>query len=226
VKLSSIVPWGRSLNEYTDMFSLTGHDLEQKILGCSDGPASFNAQLTSMGGDVVSADPIYAFDSDQIRSRIEEAYPEIMQQVSMHMDNYIWKRIPDAESLGRVRMEAMNIFLQDYVAGKATGRYIQASLPALPFDDRIFELALCSHYLFLYSDHVDADQHVLAMKELCRVANEVRVFPLLSLSDNRISPHLEVVMEALGRDNIETTLVTVDYEFKKGATQMLVAKRL
>lgn len=41
--LENIVPWGRSLDEYISMFQLSGKDLDAKILGCADGPASFNA---------------------------------------------------------------------------------------------------------------------------------------------------------------------------------------
>ena len=39
--LDSVVPWGRSFEEYTRMFVLSNEDLKQRILGWSDGPASF-----------------------------------------------------------------------------------------------------------------------------------------------------------------------------------------
>ncbi len=54
--LDKVVPWGRSLDEYRRMFALTDSDLEKRILGCADGPASFNAELTANGGSVVSCD--------------------------------------------------------------------------------------------------------------------------------------------------------------------------
>ena len=59
--LDSIVPWGRSFEEYVTMFGLTNTDLTKRILGCGDGPAGFNSELTARGGTVVSLDPIYAF---------------------------------------------------------------------------------------------------------------------------------------------------------------------
>jgi hypothetical protein len=43
------------------MFSLGDRDLGLKILGCADGPASFNAEATQIGLQVVSCDPLYAF---------------------------------------------------------------------------------------------------------------------------------------------------------------------
>jgi hypothetical protein len=47
--LDQIVPWGRSFDEYVRMFSLTPDDLDKNILGCGDGPASFNAAIRCCG---------------------------------------------------------------------------------------------------------------------------------------------------------------------------------
>lgn len=52
--LDQVVPWGRSYEEYLAMFALTEADLHKRILGCGDGPASFNAELTKRGGKVIS----------------------------------------------------------------------------------------------------------------------------------------------------------------------------
>ncbi len=224
MELSKVVPWGRSLSEYRDMFSLSSDDLEKKILGCGDGPACFNAELRAKGGRVTSIDPIYRFSPDQIRLRIDEVYPQIMKQVSKNKNDYVWKNISGVEELGKVRMGAMAVFLNDYEKHQNSGRYIDASLPILPFDNGEFDLALCSHYLFLYSEHVGLEQHIQSMKELCRVAKEVRVYPLLCIGDNKESPHLKPVMAELERDGVKVSLLAVEYEFQKGATRMLVAK--
>jgi len=87
---------------------------------------------------------------------------------------------------------SLGAFLGGYEAGKKTGRYIEAALPNLPFD-KAFDLALCSHYLFLYSGHVDEASHINAMLELCRVAQEIRVYPLVSLDGSK-SMHLDAVI--------------------------------
>ena len=100
--LQSIVPWGRTFQEYRDMFLLDKHDLQQKILGCGDGPASF------------------------------------------------------------------------------------------------FDLALSSHFLFLYSEHLDYEFHLESILEMLRVAREVRIFPLLTLKNER-SPHVERIIEEIDR---------------------------
>lgn len=119
-------------------------------------------------------------------------------------------------------MQAMNEFLADYDLGKPQDRYIAGSLPKLNFDDQQFDLALCSHFLFLYSDHFSLEHHLESVLELCRVAKEVRIYPLVSL-DNNTSPHLNFVIKKLQEHNIETQLQQVAYEFQQGATEMLVA---
>jgi len=206
------------------MFSLSDDDLKKKILGCGDGPACFNAEVSNSGGNIISVDPIYQFSADQIGLRIDEVYPQIMEQVSKNKGDYVWKNMRGVEELGKIRMDAMKTFLNDYQAGREAGRYINASLPVLPFEDDKFELALCSHYLFLYSEHVNQERHISSMKELCRVSNEVRVYPLLSIGNNKQSKHLKPVMSALSDSGIKTSLVPVKYEFQKGATEMLVTK--
>jgi hypothetical protein len=46
--LERVVPWGRSFDEYRRMFVLSSDDLRLRILGCADGPASFNAEATPL----------------------------------------------------------------------------------------------------------------------------------------------------------------------------------
>lgn len=223
MKLANVVPWGRSLAEYQAMFGLSGEDLNKRILGCGDGPASFNAEATKQGSQIVSCDPVYRFGAKEIGRRIDEAYPDIMAKMEQGADNYIWNSLGSVAELGRVRMQAMKEFLSDFDNGYRQGRYIPASLPSLPFSETAFDLALCSHYLFLYSDHLDEVTHLAAMRELCRVASEVRIFPVISL-DGEVSKHLDSVMATLSTDGIDVSLQPVSYRFQKGATEMLVAK--
>jgi hypothetical protein len=37
--LETVVPWGRSFDEYRRMFALSDDALQGRILGCADGPA-------------------------------------------------------------------------------------------------------------------------------------------------------------------------------------------
>jgi len=226
MKLENVVPWGRSLDEYTSMFSLSESDLNKKILGCGDGPACFNAEITKNDGNdgnVVSVDPVYQFSAKQIRSRIDEIYPHIMSEMKKNYDDYIWKNISNIDDLGRTRMASMETFLNDYDDGKKAGRYINESLPNLPFENHTFDLALCSHYLFLYSEHVDEAHHIASLLELCRVAKEVRIYPLISLDGSK-SNHLDAAISVLKNKNLDVSLQPVEYQFQKGANKMLIAK--
>ena len=222
MQLETIVPWGRSFVEYQAMFKLTELDLQKNILGCGDGPAAFNQTLTKLDGSITSIDPIYQFSRSALKQRIADVYDEVLNQVAANKTDFIWKNIKSLDELGQIRMQAMNDFLADYDLGKQQGRYLSASLPKLDFADQQFDLALCSHFLFLYSDHFSLEQHIQSILELCRVAKEVRIYPLLSL-ENIPSPHLDLVIQKLKNHNIETQRQQVAYEFQQGATEMLVA---
>jgi hypothetical protein len=219
--LDNIVPWGRSYEEYVSMFGLTGDDLQLRILGCGDGPAGFNSVLTERGGSVISIDPIYVFDTAQIRSRISETYETVMAQMRMNQTDYVWSTISSIDELGRVRMSAMDVFLADFDAGKKEGRYIAGDLPSLPFESGKFDIALSSHFLFLYSTHLSAEFHLQALQEMLRVSHEVRVFPLLTL-DGASSPHLHFVTEHIAKHGFCVEVKRVPYEFQRGGNEMLV----
>jgi hypothetical protein len=221
MQLSQVIPWGRSLQEYRDMFALTEEDLDKSILGCGDGPASFNTELNKAGGNIISVDPVYQFNAQQIQQRIQQAYPLVMKQIAKETDKYLWTTITDVAALGRQRMAAMELFLDDYQTCKQEERYINGALPILPFAEKQFQLALCSHYLFLYSEQKNLDHHIESILELCRVADEVRVYPLLTL-EGTTSPHLSAVLKTLAEQEFMTSLKPVPYQFQKGATEMLV----
>jgi len=218
--LDRVVPWGRSFAEYQRMFALTEHDLARRILGCADGPASFNAEATRRGARVVSTDPLYEFTAEEIRSRIKEVCPQVLEQTRENRDGFVWKEFASIEALGRARLRAMALFLADYPAGRADGRYVAAELPALPFADGEFDLALCSHLLFLYSDQLNAEFHVASVIELCRVAAEVRIFPLVELG-NAPSRHVAAVTQAVAALGKQARVETVPYEFQRGGNRML-----
>ncbi|HSM80453.1 MAG TPA: hypothetical protein VLS96_02150 [Nodosilinea sp.] len=224
MKLDEVVPWGRTLEEYRSMFSLSETDLNRKILGCGDGPASFNAEMTELGHSVVSIDPVYRFSAEQIERRVRATYEQVISQVKQNHQNYIWKNFQNADELGKARLSAMEKFLSDYEAGKASQRYLDQSLPNLEFSDEQFELCLCSHLLFLYSEQLSLDFHLASIHELLRVASEVRIFPLLKLN-GEVSPYLEPVIEDLSNQGYSAQVQTVAYEFQKGGNQMLKISR-
>lgn len=223
--LDQVVPWGRSYDEYRRMFALTEQDLGRSILGCGDGPASFNAEATRLKSRVVSCDPLYRFDTAQIRQRIAATYDEVIEQTRRNSGEFVWESgIETVEELGRVRMAAMQMFLDDYDLSKASGRYVDGELPALPFADGAFDLALCSHFLFLYSPQLGEAFHHAAALELCRVAAEIRIFPLLALGGEP-SPFVDGCVRRLTEMGYDAAIETVAYEFQRGGNQMLRVRR-
>lgn len=219
-QLADVVPWGRTFDEYAAMFSLDATDRSRSILGCADGPASFNAEALRQNVKVVSVDPLYQFSVPQIRKRIAETAPVVAGQLRSNAQDFVWSHFKSVDELVASRMKAMQVFMSDYVEGLGQGRYVPAELPNLPFFDDTFDLALCSHFLFLYSEQHDAEFHIQALEELCRVAHEVRVFPLLELS-GAPSRHLPEVSKALSTGGRRVTIEPVNYEFQKGGNRML-----
>jgi len=118
----------------------------------------------------------------------------------------------------------MQRFLDDYTAGQSEGRYVSAELPNLPFGDRSFDLALSSHFLFLYTEQFDEQFHRASILEMCRVADEVRIFPLLALGAVR-SRHVDPIVSDMQRRGFDVKIATVPYEFQRGGTQMLRIRR-
>ena len=223
IAYEQVMPWGRAYAEYIRMFHLEQADLGRRILGCADGPAEFNAGMYNRGRSMVSVDPIYRFSRDQLSDRIRDTYDIVLEQTRKHRHLFRWSSIPNVETLGQLRMAAMQEFLDDYAAGLEQNRYIAAELPSLPFANSSFDLVLCSHFLFLYSDHLDLGFHLRAIEEMLRIGNEVRIFPIVDMNAEK-SAHLKPVTDHFAKLGT-TQQVTVDYEFQIGANQMLVVHK-
>jgi len=220
MKLEKVVTFGRSLDEYVQMFNLTKSDLHKRILGVGDGPASFNAEATKIGVQVISIDPIYQFSSDEILKRFNEVVDNIIDQVKASPDDWIWSYHKSPEDLKWNRVQAINKFISDYEQGKQEKRYQIGELPKLNSQDKEYDLALCSHFLFLYSDHHNYQFHFDAIKEMLRVSQEVRIFPLLTLMLQR-SPYLDRITQELQELGYTVSIVKVEYELQKGGNEML-----
>ena len=225
VHYTDVVPWGRTFEEYCDMFNLSAAELTLKIIGVGDGPASFNAQMYQRGTPIISIDAIYRYSVQELRKRIKATYDNVIAQTRRNQDKFVWTRITSVEELAKLRMQAMNEFCADFELGKQQGRYMDAALPELPFPDRQFELALSSHFLFLYSDNRDLAFHLESIRELLRIAAEVRIFPLVDFN-SKPSPFLSPVLDALETDGILCAVEQVAYHFQKTGNEMLRLKHL
>jgi hypothetical protein len=223
ITIDSVYPWGRSFDEYTGMFALSEADLRLRIIGCADGPASFNREMSLRGQFVVSCDPLYQFSAEQIRGRIEKTADVQFDHAQKNSHHFVWNRIRSPHEMRQMRLQAMEDFLSDFTVGQIAGRYLNQSLPSLQFADGSFDLALCSHFLFLYSHAFSFEFHLQAILEMCRIAREIRIFPLLDMGAQS-STHLKPVLQALSDLGLECDIPNVPYEFLRGANQMLRIK--
>ncbi len=218
--INQVVPWGRGYEEYTRYFALGPEDEPRRILDCGGGPSDFTAERHLRGLPGCAADPLYHFPAEEIRRRIAETYPMVMEQAHRYQSAFVWEEFADVEDLGRRRMTTMERFLEDFGTGKTAGRYQAESLPRLPYEDTSFDLALCSHYLFLYSEQVDLETHWVSIREMLRVAPEARLFPLITLRGER-SPYVEEILRRAAACGWRAEVERVGYEFQRGGNEML-----
>ena len=218
-ELKNTVPWGRTLEEYQAIFNLQKSDLDKKIISFGDGPASFNAEMTTKGKQVTSIDPIYQFAKNDLENHIEETKYIVMKQMRENKDSFVWSSISNIDELEKVRMNAMSHFISDFEQGKNQKRYILHELPnKLAFADNSFDLGLSSHFLILYSG-LGLEFHIQSIAEMLRLCKEVRIFPLVNLSAQK-SEVLESIIAHFEKD-YTLTIETVNYEFQKGGNKMM-----
>ena len=224
MKLEKVVPFGRTFDEYLQMFNLCNIDLRKKIIGVGDGPASFNTEATRKGYRVVSVDPLYEFSKEEIFDRFNQVVDNIIEQVESSYDDWVWSYHNSPDELRSRRVEAITLFIEDYDRGKEEGRYIAGELPSLNLPDLEYDIALCSHFLFLYSQHYDYQFHLESVREMLRISHEVRIFPLLTLDSER-SPYLDGIIQHFDSEGYQVSINQVNYELQRGGNQMLVLKQ-
>ncbi|MDZ7957858.1 MAG: hypothetical protein RMY34_08110 [Aulosira sp. DedQUE10] len=103
-------------------------------------------------------------------------------------------------------------------------RYLVGELPNLGYQNQEFDIALCSHFLFLYSDHFDYDFHLNSIAEKLRIAQEIRIFPLLTLM-LKPSPYLDGIVKYYTSNGYSVEIEKVGYELQLGGNMMLKISR-
>ena len=202
------------------MFDLSTDDLKKRFLDCCPGPSSFNADLTMHQGQVTSVDPMYGLDLADLKNRINDEFQAMLHKVQTQEDRFNWEKIASPEELAKQRQHGINHFFSDFSEGLTTKRYLAENLTALPFDDFSYDIALCSHYLFGGRSEDSVDYHVHAITECARVANEIRIFPLID-SKGETSPLVGPVMLALQQQNFGVEVRSVTYQFQKNGNTMM-----
>ncbi|MFE6054161.1 methyltransferase domain-containing protein [Kitasatospora sp. NPDC056446] len=211
----------RSFAEYRAMFTLTDGDLEQRILDCPAGAASFVAEAGPLGIDAVAVDRQYADHREDLGLLVERETEFKRELLRKETAGYPWTWYDDADDMIRQWTANARLFRADIAA--RPDRYVAGSLPELPFADNEFDLVLSSHLIFSYGSRLDEHFHRAALLELARVARrEVRLFPLM-VYDTRVRyPGLERLRRDLAGLGIPSRVERVAYEFQPGDNEMLV----
>lgn len=214
---------GRTFEEYARFFDLDPAALEgRRVLDCPAGPSGFVAGATARGATAMGVDPVFQAPPDELAARQQSAVDNVAAELPEKAHLFTWEFYDDVEDRLRYLRRAGRRSCREI--RDSPGRYVAGALPNLPFADDAFDLVCSANFLFLYSDRFDRDFHLAAMRDLLRVAREVRVFPTVGLDTER-SPHLDPVCEVMERAGHDVDLRTVPYEFQQGADEMLVVSR-
>ncbi len=207
------------------MFSLADDELRAAgpILDCPAGASSFGAEVRALGGAVVSADPAYARGVGQVLAGVRDNLrnaPEILARPSLAID---WSFLGSPEAYVRACSAAADRFRADWHSGG--GHYVAASLPRLPFGDGSFGLALSSHLLFIYHQHLSFGDHLAGLLELARVTRgEVRVHPIMDAAGTAY-PRLDELRAALAKHGVATEIRRTAGSWIAGGDRALVCHR-
>lgn len=218
--MRKLVLWGHHVAEYKAMFDVSDDALCSRVLEYGCGPSAINATLHEKSAHLVSVDPLFRLEKPALTEKIQSLSHHRIEQ--MRTD----KHPLDVASYGGVdafiasRQEGIATFLADYEKGREEKRYQALPKEQLLFTDAAFDYALSSHYLFADPDSQPVDFHLQVISELARVANEVRIFPLIDRT-GQPSPLLGPVLLGLQQENFGVEVREVNYTLYPAGNAML-----
>ena len=213
----------RAYDEYVAFFALEPEQLVgRRVLDCSAGAASFVARANRMGIEAVAADPAYQLAGDKLAEVAAAGLRDGNAIAARHPGRFTWEWYGSVQARERMRARALAEFVLDF--NEHRDRYVTASLPTLPFPDGDFDVALCSHLLFTWADQLGLEWHLAALRELARVAREVRVFPTVMQGAGHEVPFWDELTTTLAAAGAHVHRQRVDYQFQAGADTMLVLR--
>jgi hypothetical protein len=218
--MRKLVLWGQHVDEYREMFDLSTTEMTTALLEYGCGPSAVNSELTPSSQHIVSCDPLFNLDKDTLYSKVALVFSDMVARVRKNSHEFDFSRYGSPEALFKERQEGIEQFFADYNKGKKEKRYLGINEYTLPFADFSFAFALSSHYLFADLDDQDVDFHLQVIKELARIAKEVRIFPLIDRY-NQPSPFLGPVLLGLQQDNFGVEIREVAYHLLPNGNAML-----
>lgn len=220
--MRKLVLWGHHLDEYREMFAVsTAQDARWLEFGC--GASAVNAEChknPSASPKVISCDPLFDLDKATFVKRAHDLFEKMVSRIRRDEGKFDFTQYGGIDDFITYRREGMDIFFADYEQGQAEKRYLPLVDNVLPFSDFHFDFALSAHFLFADLDDQDVDFHLLAIRELARVAKEVRLFPLIDRY-GQTSPFLGPVLLGLQQEGYGVEVRNVDYKLQPTGNAML-----
>lgn len=218
--MRKLVLWGHDVDEYREMFALSLADLHTRILEYGCGANAVNVELHDKAALVKSCDPLFNLDKATLSTQVSLAFEDMVARVTEEQDTFDFSHYGGLEALIARRRHGMETFFSDYEKGKEEQRYLAIGDHSLPFADFTFDFAISSHYLFADLDAQDIDFHMQAIRELARVAKEVRMFPLIDRY-GQPSPYLGPVLLGLQQEGYGVEVREVKYYLQPKGNAML-----
>ncbi len=210
---------GRTFEEYMAFFNLNPNTLRgKKVLDCPSGVSSFIADAKALNIDAHGCDIIYAHDASAIIKRAYDSIELIYQDVTW-MADHNFDFYGSIANHKKHRQRALRGFENDF----NTRHYLYQTLPQLSYGDKAFDLLLSSHLLFVYDDRLSLEFHLQSIREMLRVAKEVRIFPLIDFKNSRkneadnFSPFVNTILKTF-----KAKVVPVDFEFQPRGGAMMI----
>lgn len=223
-ELERIIFIGRTYEEYMQMFDLELQELAGKsILDCPAGACSFTAIGSAKGLHITACDIAYDHSTDGLEYKGRLDTEHAMETMERAKDIFLWDFYENVQGLGKHRHQALHDCVKNM--RENPDRYIAATLPMLPFEDKQFDLVLSAHFLFMYGDRLDYTFHRDTIRELLRVTSgELRIFPLVDLTGSRYE-HLDQLVAELQAEGLQIEERRVPYEFLRNANSMLCIQK-
>lgn len=215
-----IALWGQHLDEYRDMFGLTAADLSKNFLEYNSGASAFNAELSKLNTKCISCDPWFDLELEELAEKINTNFNNRLKQLENNLQNIDVSRYGSFAKLIAYRRQGIAEFLQDFVKGKDDKRYIGPQGASLPFADFSFDFAVVANNFFADLDYQTVEYHVAIIKELGRVAKDVRIFPLVDVNGVPSSLLGPIIM-GLHQDNFGVEVKDVAYHLQPKGNAML-----
>jgi hypothetical protein len=170
---------GYHIDDYRQMFGLVDADFNASLLEYCSGVTAVNAELHARHQSMTSCDPWFANDLTHLEQLAHSNFKAAVHALQQRSPQSNSSHQTALAALIDTRRKGIEAGLNDYESGRSQKRYLPLENHRLPFDDFMFDIALCANWFFSDIKQQDVEFHVDSIRELVRVAKEVRIFPLV-----------------------------------------------